>query len=172
MDSPPSDGTRDEDWEILSTGSTQVTDLGDGVGRWSPGGAFLQQLIDIKRRLVEQHPDNELLRDYDPTRAMPGRELFALFSLVHLQKDGLAEATPPRDTSGSLVWFPTRALAREMRLPHREPDKALPHHDPESQKATGMKEWPTLIAPRSRSACSRRNMIAMSPPSDSKAPCE
>ena len=136
------------------------------------GGAFLQQLIDIKRRLVEQHPDNELLRDYDPTRAMPGRELFALFSLVQLQKDGLAEATPPRDTSGSLVWFPTRALAREMRLPHREPDKALPHHDPESQKATGMKEWPTLIAPRSRSACSRRNVIAMSPPSDSKAPCE
>ena len=103
--------------EILSTGSTQVTDLGDGVGRWSPGWAFLQQLIDIKRRLVEQHPDNELLRDYDPTRAMPGRELVMLFQLVQLLKDGLAEATPPRGTSDSLVWRATRRGGRRAVRP-------------------------------------------------------
>lgn len=76
------DTSYDGVWEIPSTGSTQVADLGDGVGRWSPAGAFLQQLIDIKRRLVEQHPNDVLLRDYDPTRAMPGRELLALFALV------------------------------------------------------------------------------------------
>ena len=73
-------------------------------------------MIDIKRRLVEQHPDNKLLRDYDPTRFMPGRELVVLLTLVQLQKDGLAEATPPRDTSGSLVWVPTLVAEERGRL--------------------------------------------------------
>ena len=98
----------DANWDTLSTASTQATDLGDGVDRWSTVGAFLQQLIDIKSHLVEQHPDNVLLLDYDPTRAMPRRELVMLFQMVQLQKDGLAKATPPRDTSDDLVWSATQ----------------------------------------------------------------
>ena len=64
--------------------------------------------MDSKRRLVEQHPNNVLLRDYDPTRAMPGRELIALFASAQLEKGGLAEARPPRDTGDSLVWCPAQ----------------------------------------------------------------
>ena len=100
------------DWDTLSKASTRASDLGDGVDRWLPAGASLHQLIDIKSHMVERHPDNVLQLDHDPTRAVPGRELVMLFQLVQLQKDGLAEALPPRGTSDSLVWRATKAMQR------------------------------------------------------------